>query len=679
MASFRLTVVLLILIFFSGISYSLVGGGCCYSLCRTGHMDTVDGHPICVPAESCSYGYVCQQIDYAECSSGTCDICGTCDGLGNCSVPLSCGTPCGTGKICNGNGVTSSSCVLTVPDGGACSPSCPGICTSGVCCSDGKCKIGASYGCCDYRDCPSGQICCSGVCVDASSDSSNCGGCGNICSVNTTSCKGGCTFSVEGLCSGDFHENAVYKPFESSCQESCVNGVCYCAASCTLVPTKESISKCCGYNTTCPSAYCDGFGQKCVYALVNDCTVQCNPSRTDCGYCIPDCTSTCTNCPSGYTCGGGACIAVVASCGNNVCETGESSDNCCKDCGCTSGMCCDNVCKTPVCGSNPECSDGNSCTTDTCQNAGQCNAQCTHTQINSCTSGDGCCPSGCTSATDSDCSASCGNGVCDAGEGCSNSPQDCGCTGGKICCSGVCSTPACSADSQCDDSNSCTKDSCSNLGTCTAQCSQTSITQCIGGDGCCPSGCTYSQDTDCQQTGLCGNGKCDSGVEDCCSCPEDCGVGTCLGDVPGEVCKKYICSGKTRVETYKENCCGNRICAGGEGCGNCPSDCSCNFGEECRNNQCVGKKLLEDGEECSESTECASGHCEFGYCCAAGLCCRKDSECSRGEVCKNYACQMPGTNCSDGTPSGECSPSKPKYCNNENWVHACPTCGCPEG
>ena len=41
--------------------------------------------------------------------------------------------------------------------------------------------------------------------------------------------------------------------------------------------------------------------------------------------------------------------------------------------------------------------------------------------------GDGCCPAGCNLTVDSDCSATCGNGVVEAGETCDgvNCPTDC--------------------------------------------------------------------------------------------------------------------------------------------------------------------------------------------------------------------------------------------------------------
>ncbi|RLJ08214.1 MAG: hypothetical protein DRP16_01850, partial [Candidatus Aenigmatarchaeota archaeon] len=36
-----------------------------------------------------------------------------------------------------------------------------------------------------------------------------------------------------------------------------------------------------------------------------------------------------------------------------------------------------------------------------------------------------------------------------------------------------------------------------------------------------------------------------------------------------------------------------------------------------------------------------------------------------------------GQTCSDGTPYGQCSANKPKYCENGNLVNRCSVCGCP--
>ena len=47
-----------------------------------------------------------------------------------------------------------------------------------------------------------------------------------------------------------------------------------------------------------------------------------------------------------------------------------------------------------------------------------CQRYCEPVEIVACAPDDGCCPAGCESGTDSDCSSSCGNGVVDSGETC---------------------------------------------------------------------------------------------------------------------------------------------------------------------------------------------------------------------------------------------------------------------
>jgi hypothetical protein len=78
------------------------------------------------------------------------------------------------------------------------------------------------------------------------------------------------------------------------------------------------------------------------------------------------------------------------------------------------------------------------------------------------------------------CPADCGNGAIDTGETC-DPPSTC--------------------PTSCDDSDPCTSDFLTGSAeACTAACTRTQITVCLGGDGCCPPRCTAEQDTDC--TGL---------------------------------------------------------------------------------------------------------------------------------------------------------------------------------
>jgi hypothetical protein len=73
-------------------------------------------------------------------------------------------------------------------------------------------------------------------------------------------------------------------------------------------------------------------------------------------------------------------------CGNGVVDAGET---------------CDPPATCPV-----TCDDGNPCTVDLMTgSATSCNVACSHPTLTACISGDGCCPTGCTSALDIDCAS----------------------------------------------------------------------------------------------------------------------------------------------------------------------------------------------------------------------------------------------------------------------------------
>ncbi len=98
------------------------------------------------------------------------------------------------------------------------------------------------------------------------------------------------------------------------------------------------------------------------------------------------CTSGDGCCPAG--CGPTTDADCSASCGNGAVDAGETCD--------PPGTC-------PA-----SCDDANTCTADQLTGSAQnCNVACSNTPVTACTSGDGCCPSGCGS-TDSDCSGGVG-------------------------------------------------------------------------------------------------------------------------------------------------------------------------------------------------------------------------------------------------------------------------------
>ncbi|MCB9593856.1 MAG: DUF4215 domain-containing protein [Sandaracinaceae bacterium] len=224
-----------------------------------------------------------------------------------------------------------------------------------------------------------------------------------------------------------------------------------------------------GETGACPTA-CDD-GDPCTEDAIagTDCSQECASAAitapADDDMCCPpganasndnDCTAMCGN---------------MALEGTELCDVGSSTE-----------------CPT-------SCDDMNSCTTDALMgSAATCDAVCAFTAITRCRRGasDGCCPMGCTAATDRDCSATCGNMVLDAGELCENGSA----------------TPC---PTSCDDGNACTIDTLvGSAAACTAECSTTPVTMCsMTGDGCCPSGCSSSTDADC--TATCGNSVIETG------------------------------------------------------------------------------------------------------------------------------------------------------------------------
>jgi hypothetical protein len=112
--------------------------------------------------------------------------------------------------------------------------------------------------------------------------------------------------------------------------------------------------------------------------------------------------------------------------------------------------------------------------------AGQrCGARCQDVEITDLVAGDGCCPAMATPRSDSDCSATCGNGKIEAGETCDP-------------------ITACPPPETCTSSDACMIARYSGSPSqCNVRCEIRPVTICKSGDGCCPLGCTPSTDRDC--------------------------------------------------------------------------------------------------------------------------------------------------------------------------------------
>ena len=430
-----------------------------------------------------------------------------------------------------------------------------------------------------------------------------------------------------------------------------------------------------------------GDGETCDIAIASGEAGACPESCDDGLACTTDtlensgsCRATCDHIPVS------ACVNGDGCCPGGCDATRD--DDCSKDCG--NGKLDDKeICDTKIPAGQPgacvtSCDDGKSCTKDALLNPATCTAQCTHNPITSCKNGDGCCPTGCNTKSDDDCSPSCGNGVKDGQEKCDKAIAH-GQPG------------ACPTSDDCDDHKACTKDALLNAGTCNAQCANTTINQCQSSDGCCPNGCTNNNDKDCSIS--CGNGAVESG-ERCDkaipaghtgACPTSCGDGkACTKDAlqNGGSCAAF-CTHTTIQDCVKgDGCCpngcnntndsdcpikcGNGVVESGERCdGNCPSSCP---GQTCKNGVVKGVACQRycGYEDKTNGTACTGGTCQSGSCCTG--CASGVGICSLGT--NLGACGKAGAACKSCDDMDPCTTDS---CSSGTCSHTNNTATCPGG
>ncbi|HET8938239.1 MAG TPA: hypothetical protein VFN67_32570 [Polyangiales bacterium] len=265
-----------------------------------------------------------------------------------------------------------------------------------------------------------------------------------------------------------------------------------------------------------------------------------------------------------------------AVCGNNVTEPGET---------------CDPASSCPVCSSVAD----KCLMVNTTGSAQTCNALCSITPLSTCVGGDGCCPMGCDSKNDGDCSTSCNNNTVDAKETCDG-------TGDKAC-------PA-----NCDDKLPCTTDYMTgSAANCNVTCSHVPVTEAKSGDSCCPPGASANSDSDCQAA--CGNSKVEPG-EDCDDGNRDAGDG---------------CTADCKTETGVDQCIAQ---LGDKRRPEC-AQCNC---EKCQDLvlNCYASDRAEDNTLCTNLVECG-----LTKGCASETC---------------YCGNQPLTTCIFGTGNGVCRP-----------------------
>ncbi len=481
-------------------------------------------------------------------------------------------------------------------------------------------------------------------CDDSNTDAGDC--CSATCTFEPGSCDDGafCTTGetcTAGVCGGGGLTDC------SGAGDQCHSGSCNESSNaCEAVVANEG-NACddgafCTTGETCTAGACGGGGGRDCSGAGDQChSGSCNESSNACEAVVANEGNACDDgafCTTGETCTAGACGGGGGrdcSGAGTQCNTGSCNEN-------------SNACEAVAANEGASCDDGNVATTSDVCTGGVCSGVDLCAAV-TCTASDQCHDSGvCNQATGICSDPAADNGtVCDDGDPATTSDV---CTGGV--CSGVdlCAAVTCTASDQCHDVGSCDQGTgvCSNPAAsngsgCDDGDPATTSDVCTGGvcsglDLCAAVSCTASDQ--CHTVGTCdpNTGLCGDPIA---------GNGTLCNDsdpaTTSDVCTGGVCSGV--------DLCAAVTCTASDQCHDAGT-CDATTGA-CNDPASSNGTACDDGDPVTTGDECVGGVCGGTDLCAAVTCTASD-QCHVAGTCDpgTGACSDPiagnGTLCDDG-------------------------------
>jgi cytochrome c peroxidase len=237
---------------------------------------------------------------------------------------------------------------------------------------------------------------------------------------------------------------------------------------------------------------------------------------------------------------------------------------------------------------------------------------------------------------------------CDDGDSCTTADQ-CDGAGG---CAGVDTSLV-----DCDDGNICTDDSCDAFAGCTNSnnaigCSDGNA--CTTGDTCNAAVCVGGPPPACDDSNVCTADLCDSSVG-CVSLPKSVSCDDADPCTIDDFCINGACAGSTPPDCSDGDVCTDDSCVSAAGgCVNLPNSAPCDDGDACTTNDTCQDGVCEGGSapDCDDVNGCTDDTCDSGIGCVSTnntVPCDDGEFCTDGDQCSGGSCQ-PGAarDCSDG-------------------------------